>query len=392
MRIATAKLDALLLQAEELLTAKQAARRQSSAARQLLEQLALQENEWSKILPALRTLIESDGFKSSALLDFVEWHRAHLKKIQGTGSSLAAQLSGDGRALSGLIDALLEDTKKLLMLPSAALLMQFPRTVRDVARERGKNVEFFTEGGEVEVDKRILEAIKAPLLHLLRNAIDHGIETPDERRAQGKPESATIELRVMQAGGEVEFRVSDDGAGLNIAKIKERAVQNGLLTADAAAHINDDAVAHFIFASDFSTSDQVDELSGRGLGMAIVRDQVERLGGRVTLQTTPQRGTIFRLTLPQTLATFRGLLVEAGGQIFVLPTADVTQVARVRREAIRVIGTRETVRLNGRTLRLLPLVDALDLPCRAGRREQLANGRRAGRRTRHRLWRGRDFR
>ena len=361
VRIATAKLDALLLQAEELLTAKQAARRQSQASRNLLEQLALQENEWAKVLPALRVLIENDGPKSSALLDYIEWQRAHLKKLQGSGSALAAQLSGDGRALGGLIDALLEDTKKLLMLPSVALLMQFPRTVRDVARERGKEVDFITDGGEVEVDKRILEAIKAPLLHLLRNAIDHGIETPEQRRASGKPPCATIELSVVQAGGEVEFRVGDDGAGLNIAKITERALQTGLLTSEDAAHISDEAVAQLIFASDFSTSEKVDELSGRGLGMAIVRDQVERLGGRVALETTPQKGTVFYLTLPQTLATFRGLLVLAGGQTFVLPTADVTQVSRVRREAIRVIGTRETVRLNGRTLRLIPLMDALGL-------------------------------
>ncbi len=366
VRIATSKLDALLLQAEELLTAKQAVRRQSSTARQMLEQVALLENEWAKVLPSLRMAVENDGHKSSVLLDFIEWHRAHLKKIQGTGSALAAQLSGDGRALGGLIDTLLEDTKKLLMLPSAVLLMQFPRTVRDVARERGKEVDFFTDGSEVEVDKRILEALKAPLLHLLRNAIDHGIETRESRRAQGKPECATIEVGVVQSGGEVEFCVRDDGGGLNIEKIKERAVQNGILTPDAALHISDEAAAHLIFASDLSTSDKIDELSGRGLGMAIVRDQVERLGGRVALETVPRQGTVFRLTLPQTLATFRGLLVTASGQTFVFPTADVTQVARVRRETIRAIGTRETVRLNGRTLRLLPLVDALGLPSVAG--------------------------
>lgn len=365
VRIATAKLDALLLQVEEMLTAKQAARRRTGTARTLLEQLAQMDNEWAKVLPTLRALASDNQETGPALLDFLEWSRVQFKTVQGTAAGLSADLAGDGRVLGDLIDSLLDDTKKLLLLPSGTLLEQFPRTIRDLARERGKAVELITFGGEVEVDKRILEELKAPLIHLLRNAVDHGIEEENGRFALGKAARGTIELRVTQLGGEVEFMVRDDGYGINVAKIKDRAAQSGLLTPEEAFRLSDEAAAQLIFASEFSTSEKLDEVSGRGLGMAIVREKVEHLGGRITIETVPEKGTTFRLILPQTLATFRGLLVEAAGQTFVLPTADITRVARVRRAQVQTVGSRATIRLDGRTLRLLSLSDVLQLQNRA---------------------------
>ena len=248
------------------------------------------------------------------------------------------------------------------MLPCATFLNVLPKLVRDLCRDQTKEAELVLCGGEVEIDKRILEEMKDPLIHLVRNCIDHGIEKPAERIRQGKPPRAMITVSVTQVeGNKVEIAVRDDGVGIAVEKVKAAAVKHGLLSAVAARHLDEPAALSLMFLSGVSTTPLITEISGRGLGLAIVREKAEKLGGRVAVQTQAGRGTSFQILLPLTMATFRGTLVRAAGQTFVIPTANVAHAGRVRITEIQTVENRATIALNGRVVALVQLATVLEL-------------------------------
>jgi two-component system chemotaxis sensor kinase CheA len=258
---------------------------------------------------------------------------------------------------------LLESSKKLVMLPMSTLGTLLPKAVRDLSRDEGKETEFVLRGDEVCIDKRVLDEMKDPLLHLLRNSVDHGVETPDVRRRAGKPARATITLAVSSVdGNQVELRVSDDGAGIDIARVTAAAIQRGVLTPEAAARLSDDAALSLVFEPELSTSPIITEVSGRGLGLAIVRETAERLGGRVSIDSRSGAGTDIRIRLPLTLATFRGVLIEAEQRLFIVPTAQVERALRFKAEHVETVEGRETLALDGRAVALVRLADVLHLP------------------------------
>ena len=251
------------------------------------------------------------------------------------------------------------------MLPFATLLTVLPKMVRDLGRDQGKQVALEIHGGEVEIDKRILEEMKDPLIHLVRNALDHGIEKPEARTAQGKPPQGTLTVDVRQVdGNKVQLVISDDGRGIEAEKVRQAAVRQGLVTAERAAQLDEHESLALIFQSGVSTSPMLTEVSGRGLGMAIVREKVERLGGRITIETRTGCGTTFRILLPLTMATFRGLLVRAADQLFVIPTAQIERVVRVRSSEIRTAASQPAIALDERVLALVWLEQVLELPAR----------------------------
>jgi two-component system chemotaxis sensor kinase CheA len=219
------------------------------------------------------------------------------------------------------------------------------------------------QGGDVEIDRRILEDIKDPLMHLIRNGIGHGIEAPEGRKRNGKPPWGTITIAISQVGSNrAEIVVSDDGSGIDLRKVADTAMTRGLIPEGGDHSLSDQEAISIIFRSGFSTSSVVSNVSGRGLGLAIVRDKVEKLGGRVSLETKPQQGTSFHMVLPVTLATFRGILVRASDQLFVIPTANVERVTRVKKGEHNTVGNKETIEFDGRSVSLLRLNDVLMLP------------------------------
>jgi two-component system chemotaxis sensor kinase CheA len=265
-----------------------------------------------------------------------------------------------------LVDDLLENSKRLLLLPMGTLASLMRKVVRDLARELGKDTELVIRGEDTCVDKRILEEIKDPLVHLLRNCIDHGIEPAAARAAAGKPARATIQVAVSQvAGNEVEIAVSDDGAGIDIERVRVQAVSRGLLDAAAANNLDGSGVQALIFEADLTTRSKITRLSGRGLGLAIVREKAEKLGGKVSVSSEPGAGTTVRMVLPQTLTTFRGVLVEASRRMFVVPTAQVERVTRYRPADVQTVEGRDTLAHEGRALALTRLAEVLDLPVAA---------------------------
>ena len=347
IRIETRKLDGLMLQAEEMLAVKLAINQQTSDLRELQSQFAEQLRAVTPDPHQLRVL--------DAKLD-----------------ALSRSAEHDNHTIGRMVDELLDGSKKLLMLPCVTSLNILPKLVRDLCRDQSKAAELVVRGGAVEIDKRILEEMKEPLIHLVRNCIDHGIEKPDERAQQGKPARATITVAVTQVdGNKVEIIVTDDGAGIPVEKVKAAAIKQGLVSAAEARRLDEPAGLSLMFLSGISTSSMITEISGRGLGLAIVREKAEQLGGRVSVQTLAGQGTTFQILLPLTLATFRGTLVQAAGQTFVIPTANVERVGRVRESEIKTVQNNETIALDGRAVALVRLANVLELPATSATKDEL---------------------
>ncbi|UUZ67235.1 Hpt domain-containing protein [Polaromonas sp. P2-4] len=374
VRVAVSKLESRLLEAEELLMAKLTADQRVADLRELSGRFDAWRNAWAEVEPEARQLRQQSDQPamlaqrhSSAglarVLDFFDWSVDYFKTVESKAVALERTAQHDRYAIGKLVDDLLEDSKQLLMLPFATISASFPKLVRDLCRDQGKEADLVIHGEDIEIDKRILEEIKDPLVHLLRNSVDHGIETPQSRQRLGKPARATITLAVSQvSGSKVEISVSDDGAGIDATKVKESAIKQGLVSADEARQLDDAQAKALIFQAEVSTSAMITRLSGRGLGLAIVREKAEKLGGTVTVESQPPRGSCFRIVLPAMLATFRGILVEAQGRLFVVPTSNVERVARVKADDVQTVEGRETIVLGGRAIALVRLAEVLELP------------------------------
>lgn len=240
-----------------------------------------------------------------------------------------AQLARHTRALQ-------ESVMGIRMLPIGSVFSRFPRLVRDLSNKLGKQVKLDLVGEQTELDKTVLEKIGDPLVHLVRNAIDHGLESPDRRRAAGKGDTGTLRLEAFHRGGSIVVEVSDDGAGLNRQAIINKAVQRGLIA--SGDNLGDDAVAELIFQPGFSTAAATTDLSGRGVGMDVVRRNVVDLGGTVAIRSTEGKGTIFTITLPLTLAIIDGLTAAVGEERYIVPLVSIVESIQLRGDAIRSVA------------------------------------------------------
>jgi len=374
IRIKTSKLDSLLYQVEEMVSIKMAANQRASDLRNLKSSLDLQKKQWLKIYPEVRilknlveTLEARDAWGTSRsyllkMIDFLEANEDTIKGLESKLKTINSMAENDSRQAASMVNDLLDDMKSVLMLPSSTLLEILPRLVRDLARDQGKKIKLTIEGGDTEIDRRILEEMKDPLIHLARNSIDHGLERPTDRTRRGKTEEGSLAISIAQLGTKkVEILVADDGAGIDVEKVKQAAIRKNLITEQELRGLNPDETTALIFKSEISTSPIITDLSGRGLGLAIVREKVEKLGGTVTVESRLGIGTVFHIQLPVTLATFRGTLVQVGTELFIVPTSNVIRVSRVRRDSIGTVENRDTITMKGRVLPLVRLADVLEI-------------------------------
>ncbi|MDO9450201.1 MAG: hybrid sensor histidine kinase/response regulator, partial [Rugosibacter sp.] len=399
IRISTAKLGSVMRQSEELLAPRLAAGQRARELREMGAMLADWKKRWTRIRPTLQMIEHSvarvgsalramdaaarDGKENGAareqqafarLFDYLDAESLFVKTIEARLARLSKSAEHDHRALAGQVDSLLYDVKEMHLLPFSSLLEAFPRFVRELARDQGKLVELVIHGGDLEIDRRILEKMKDALIHMIRNCIDHGIETPAVREQKQKTPRGTITLAIVQQdSGKAEMLVTDDGMGIDAGKVKAVARKLGLVSAEEAARLGEHETLMLAFRSGISTSPIITDISGRGLGLAIVREKVERLGGTVALESRPDVGTTFRIILPLTLANFRSILVSAGGQFFVIPAASVERVARVADSDIRTVENRETISLDGQAVSLVRLGDVLGLPAKAAAGKSAGN-------------------
>jgi two-component system chemotaxis sensor kinase CheA len=247
------------------------------------------------------------------------------------------------------------------MLPVGTVFNRFPRLVHDIAESTGKKIALRMSGEETELDKGVLERMSDPLTHLIRNAADHGLEDPETRTRCGKPEEGVITLRAFHQGGSIVVEVSDDGRGLNTSRIREKAIECGVIAGDAS--LSDEQVQRLIFEPGFSTCDQVSDLSGRGVGMDVVKRNVESLNGVVSILSEPGAGTTVRIRLPLTLAILDGLLVRVGAQTYVIPLTSIVESVRpLRAQVSNIAGRGEVVVVRDEPLRLVRLHRLFDIP------------------------------
>jgi len=242
---------------------------------------------------------------------------------------------------------------KARMLPIETVLNRFPRMVRDLAQKVNKEIKLELNGGDTELDRSVIEVIGDPLLHILRNSVDHGIESPEEREAAGKPRAGTIVVSARHQENHIVIEITDDGRGIDLERVKKKAVEKGLLAKDAAERISDKDAIQYIFASGLSTAKQVSEVSGRGVGMDIVKSNIQKLGGLIDVETVLGEGTKFSLRLPLTLAIIRGLLVRISDVVYVIPLGSVIETLLVPKTAIQTVHKREVIVIRGVTTPLV---------------------------------------
>ncbi|MGL5922668.1 hybrid sensor histidine kinase/response regulator [Chroococcidiopsis sp.] len=363
IRVEPQKLDTLMTQAGELTVTKL---RIAQRMGEIEEILALWE-EWSR-----------DAFVNRSVFDKIErgLQANNIKQLQNFQHRSEQRLERLGSLINHLKSTAYEDTarldivtgelesgiKTLRLLPLSNMFALFPRLVRDLAKQQGKEINLLIEGGDTKADKRILEEMKDPLLHLLRNAVDHGIETPQERESLGKPRTATIRLRGYQTASSIGIEVTDDGRGLNIDSIKRTAVRRGLHREEELEAMTTAQIQSLIFAPGFSTRTTVTEISGRGVGLDVVRANVERMKGTIQIESLPGMGCEFRIKLDTTLATTQVLIVEVNRMSYALPVEFVQTNLLVSRQEIFALEGSQTIAIEGQPVSVAWLADLLELP------------------------------
>ena len=335
IRVSKNKLDSILLQGEEMLYAK----------------LSIKQREGE--IRELKAFLEASKQKNNC---------DNLKGLDKRIDSLLISTMNDGQVVETMLNRFIEDVKDLMLLPFSSIIDIFPKMVREISRKLGKDIDFSYSGVEFEIDRRILEEIKDPLIHIIRNSIDHGIESLEERKNSDKNTKGTISLNISQIGSShVQIQIIDDGAGIDIEKLKNIAVENKISSKSEVDILTDYDAQMLIFKSGMSTKDIITDLSGRGLGLAIVREKIEKLEGSIHVTSEKNKGTVFEILLPITISTSRGILIKVLKQDFVVPTSKVEKVIKVKKDLIKIIENRATITLDGHIIPIIKLQDILQI-------------------------------
>ena len=348
IRVDTHRLDRLLEKVGDLVVTTARAGLRQTEVEKLREVLEQWQREW-------RIRSSSGGVDEYAR----QRDGLRLTHLGEALEQLARNLEDDQARLAGITEQLRDEIQEVRLLPLSGTFNLFPRLVRDLAQQEGKEITLVLEGGETTADRRLLESLKDPLIHLMRNAIDHGVESPERRRAAGKPGQASIYLKASRQAAMLQLELSDDGAGLDLAAISRRAVEQQLRTPDQLARASAADISSLIFAPGFSTRTQVSDLSGRGTGLDAVRTSVESLNGTVELESKPGQGTTFRLRVPLTVSTTLVMVCREGGHLYAIPLASVDRTVDVDTTGILPVEGRANLDLDGAPVPLSSLATIL---------------------------------
>lgn len=382
IRVPAGKLDALLARSGELLVARRRAGTRQLDVDLLQEALEQTQAEWRRVERPLRKLLGSSGSTSAAATRSAPRNGApasrplprraalaldrtkeNFKKLTRDVEALSSRMAADQHLLEQAAVPLEDEVRRVRMLPFGDACEGFERVVRDLARASGKEVDLIIEGSDVELDRSILEALKDPLLHLVRNAVDHGLESPEERRRKGKAARGRITVAAALRGARVEVVVADDGGGLDLGLIREQARKRKMAVPE-----EDRELGRLVFLPGFSTARLITELSGRGVGLDVVKHRVESLHGTVDFSFGRDHGTRFVLALPLTLTTLRALLIGCGGQTFALAAESVRRLVRVGPLELGSVEGREVLLGGAAPVPVASLADVLGLQAGAPRR------------------------
>ncbi|AVH63601.1 chemotaxis protein histidine kinase CheA [Nostoc sp. 'Peltigera membranacea cyanobiont' N6] len=361
IRVGTRHLDTLMTQAGELTVTKiRIAHRLGE-----IEAIANLWEEWNRDLFTNRFAFSREQQGDVAHQRLETFHHHSEKRLEQLGhlvKTLQSSLSEDTTRLEQLSNDLEEGIRTLRLLPFATIFNLFPRMVRDLAQQQGKLVELILEGKDTLADKRLLEEMKDPLMHILRNAIDHGIEPPQERERLGKPTTATIRLKAYQTPTNIVLEISDDGRGLDLDRIKQIAVKRGICGEEELAAMTPSQIQALIFAPGFSTAPLVTEVSGRGVGLDVVQTNVEKLKGTIQVESFPGQGCTLRVNLSITLATAHVLIVQVNEMPYAIPVEFVQTACLIKSEEIFPLEGRDTIIRDSQPISIVQLADLLELP------------------------------
>ena len=367
VRVAVEKLDKLMAESSELLVARLQSEDRRASINQLRKLYTRWAREWRAVRAAYVRLSRrlqheqiSDDLRT--LLEFLETNQKYLNDSARRINLLSAAIANDNMQLTTLTDEIQHSISAMRLMPFETVLGSLQRSLRDAARQTGKQVYLDVVGGHTEIDKTVLERLKDPIMHLVRNAVDHGIEDPETRVVAGKAASGWVVLTVETRGSEIQIHISDDGRGIHPEGVRAAAVECGLLTAAAAANLTDDEAQALIFHPGLTTRNTVTAISGRGVGMDVVRTHVEGLRGRVVLSSEQGQGTTFTISVPVSLTRIRSVLLELGPEQYAVPALSVMRMVRLPRDEAYTVEGRPMVNLGEQTLPLVSLGEMLGAP------------------------------
>jgi len=366
IKVSADRLDAVLMRVEELLSLKLTSAHRASRLKEIEAAMTRSVNVWLSLASDARVFESTYSQSAPAdaqarkFTEAISKNVGFLKQLTTEISELSRSADGDARQIDAQVEELLEDSKKLLMLPIGTALRPVPRMVRDIGRDLGKDIGVEMHGEETDIDKRILDLLKDPVLHIVRNCVDHGIEMPEVREQRSKPRKGQIQISVAALdSSRIEILIEDDGGGINLDRLRRVALKQGIVSEETLAAMDDDAVAGLIFHSGISTSAIVTDLSGRGLGMAIARDMIEDMGGRINVSSFAGAGTLFRIVLPVSHTTLRCILVRIAGRSFMIPANNVERACRVNKDQVKYVAHCKTIMLEDEAVAIVDLAAVL---------------------------------
>lgn len=351
IRIAIAKIDELMAQSGELLISKINAEQRLTELQEIRQVMGRLPRFWRELHPLLNHV---GGDAGQRLKELMSDHQDYLQHLTRALDQFEQTLTVDTLRLDMVTTDLQDDVRRIRMLPFRSIVLSLERAVHDAARTEQKQINFAVEGHDVELDKKVLEALKDPLLHLLRNSVAHGIESPEQRQALGKPEAGQIRLIVRQRGSEVNITVSDDGQGFNLDALRETVQTQHGQQADP-----DDIIA-LAFQSGVTTAQEVTAIAGRGVGLDVVRQCIEDIHGRLSVNNMPGAGVAIELTVPSSVTMMRGLVIAVGGDQFALPLLSIERIVEV--DELFTVNGKQMLRLGDDSLPLVTLASILELP------------------------------
>lgn len=364
VRVSLPKLDALLTESGELTVTRLRVGERLNELRDLQRQIERWQREWHKARPARARLrrLGHRGRDVETVLRAAEHADQEVQAIVQRTRELIANLAQNTAQLGTVADGIGQQVVAIRLLPAGTMLGPFERLVRDLSRQIGKDARLELVGTDTELDRRILDELRDPLMHMVRNSLDHGLEPAADRLAAGKPAQGCLRMTAAQRGDRVHITIEDDGRGLDVDAIRETAVRRNVAPAERAEAMDTAALVDLIFHPGFSTRTSVSELSGRGVGMDVVRDHVARLGGTIAVHTTPGSGTRFTISVPLTLATTRVLLVEETGQTYAIPSSSVDRTGRIRAADLHRLEGRLAIEVDGQVVPVVELSTVLQRP------------------------------
>ena len=352
LKVSLSRLDRFLYLIGEVVIQRMKSSARVSQTKRILRLMKEVQRSISKFKEAMK---EDRLSSSREWMSFLSQWEAQLERVREEFQRLYEQISSETFHLDPIIDQLQTKARELKMVPFSTIFEGFPRMVRDMASQLGKEIHLLVSGEETELDKKVIERIKSSLIHLLRNAIDHGIEEPQKREAIGKPREGTIKISARNERDRVVLSIEDDGKGIDVEEIKANALKKGLVKEEELLRMTEREILNLVFAPGYSSSSGVTELSGRGMGLDIVMKEISQLSGRVSIETQKGQGTRFTLSLPLSIALLRALLVRVGERRFFLPLPSLIKVIRMGQEAISTLDGRMSFSFEGRLLPLLEL-------------------------------------